>query len=120
MLSTTQRLKITEFFRQITMNKTKETSLEKPVYNVYSIKTSDMIGLESFDHEESRNAKSMAINWINDVLEATNGFSLMSELNDLQGAFRTESGVTIESKYDFPLMVINALIRPYNLLLAED
>lgn len=61
-----------------------------------------------------------AIMLLESLLTATNHFSLMSDLNDLQNDCRDDNGNTLfPDKYKVPLKIINLIIQKYRLRIVD-
>lgn len=64
--------------------------------------------------------KSGIICWLENVLMATNRFSLLSELNDVQADCHDENGKTVfPDKYEMPIKIINLLIQKFKLRVVD-
>jgi len=59
------------------------------------------------------------VNWLENVLMATNHFSLMSELNSVQANCHDKSGKTVfPNKYEIPIKIINLVIQKFRLTIT--
>lgn len=65
-------------------------------------------------------SKSGIICWLEDILMATNHFSLLSELNDIQSDCHDENGKSVfPNKYEMPTKIINLLIQKFKLRVVD-
>ena len=64
--------------------------------------------------------RSGAYSWIDRLLGCTTGrkFSLLSELNDLQ--YNDDGETVFANKSDIPLRIVNLVLAPYNITVAEE
>lgn len=85
----------------------------------------DLRTLASFEDGDSAfdqsNAKSKALYWLDDMLDAVKGFSLFSALNEIQ----TECNLGKENpmfpkKTEMPLCILNLVLKEHGLKLEED
>lgn len=62
-----------------------------------------------------------AIDWLDNVIVATTGESLMSRLNKIQLECRNENGETLfPDKSKMPLCIVNLVLKEFNLEIKED
>lgn len=61
-----------------------------------------------------------AIRWVDHVLSATTGCSLLSMLNDIQCECNTDERDAFPSKFTMPLCIINLVLKEFNLEIRED
>ena len=85
----------------------------------------DLRTLASFKDEDTASdqakAKSKALYWLDDMLDAVKGFSLFSALNEIQ----TECNLGKENpmfpkKTEMPLCILNLVLKEHGLKLEED
>lgn len=61
------------------------------------------------------------IGWLDNVIAATTGKSLMSRLNEIQLGCRNENGETLfPDKDKMPLCIVNLVLKEFNLEIEED
>ena len=66
-------------------------------------------------------ALSKAICWLDDMLEAVKGFSLVSALNDIQTKCNIDKDPPpFPNKYAMPLCIVNLVLKEHGLELEED
>lgn len=70
-------------------------------------------------------AVSKALDWLDDLLEATNDFSLHGELKKIReacnkAAVRTGDEYVFRSNADVPLRIVNLILAKYGLTLEDD
>ncbi|MBK5076271.1 hypothetical protein IL308_05625 [Lactococcus lactis] len=67
---------------------------------------------------ESGSSKEI-FDWLNELLIATKDFSLLGELNEMQGhagvRIGVKNGTRFDNKYDIPFYFINLVIKEYGL-----
>lgn len=67
---------------------------------------------------ESNSSKEI-FEWLNELLIATKEFSLLGELNEMQGhagvRIGVKNGTRFDNKYDIPFYFINLVIKEYGL-----
>ena len=88
----------------------------EPMYKVMGLGVDAPI----FHKAESQQAVTY---WLDQLLDRTNDFSLMSALNDLQTACYecAEGGVqAFPSKFEIPLMVVNLILKDYGLKIVYE
>lgn len=62
-----------------------------------------------------------AIDWLDNVIAATTGKSLMSRLNEIQLECRNENGETLfPNKSAMPLCIVNLAVKEFNLEITEE
>lgn len=62
-----------------------------------------------------------AIGWLDNVIVATTGESLMSRLNEVQLGCRNGDGETLfPDKDKMPLCIVNLVLKEFNLEIEED
>lgn len=86
----------------------------KPLYHVVSIDGDPGLYHWFYTAETEEDV----IGWLDELLMRTNGFSLMSELNDIQCECRCAAengGQSFPDKFAIPLKILNYAIRPYGL-----
>ena len=88
----------------------------------------------AFENDENRrllirnfNCRAAAIEFINGLLFATNGFYFLSALNDIQTdamfnrtQFEKDDVVPFPDKYTMPLSVLNLVLKPYHISIKEE
>ena len=75
-------------------------------------------GNTAFDQQK---AKSKALYWLDDMLDAVKGFSLFSALNKIQAECNLDKDPKpFPSKTEMPLCILNLVLKEHGLELEED
>ena len=71
---------------------------------------------------EEFTSKELAIRWLDTLLEATKGYQLLSVMNDIQSecnAGRKDKDNPLCNKFTFPIIIINLILNPHDLIMVE-
>lgn len=70
---------------------------------------------------DRQTAKSKALHWLDDMLDAVKGFSLFTALNDIQAECNLDQDPKpFPSKMEMPLCILNLVLREHGLELEEE
>ena len=70
---------------------------------------------------DQQKAKSKALYWLDDMLDAVKGFSLLSALNDIQVECNLDKEhPPFPNKTEMPLCILNLVLKEHGLRLEED
>lgn len=70
---------------------------------------------------DQQKAKSKALYWLDDMLDAVKGFSLLSALNDIQDECNLDKEhPPFPNKMEMPLCILNLVLKEHGLRLEED
>lgn len=70
---------------------------------------------------DQQKAKSKALYWLDDMLDAVKGFSLFTALNDIQAECNLDKEhPPFPNKTQMPLCILNLVLKEHGLKLEED
>lgn len=70
---------------------------------------------------DQQKAKSKALYWLDDMLDAVKGFSLFAALNDIQAECNLDKEHPLfPNKTEMPLCILNLVLKEHGLELEED
>ena len=76
--------------------------------------------LATFEDGDTRKAKAEALRWLDDLLDAVEGFSLFTALNKIQAECNLDKDPKpFPSKTEMPLCLLNLVLKEHGLELAE-